>query len=224
MCKVDKVTRNNCRRCRMERFHNRLSLSATSFFFLRCLQYGMKPELVNSTVKRAAQKGSNASEAPRHSITSEVLGNKRDSEVLMSQVSSEVVENVQSNDIEKLVELCYKEEQDSLNQAIDKSPTTGTLLPFKKRRTDHYNEVSIQICDQPLMPFTVEEEYRLHDLIVKREYFNEQSHSSMLEVDPVMVQNAEERMLADMNDNKKITFDEDYLDFFFNISSRIGTI
>jgi len=179
----------------------------------------MKPELVNSTVKRTAQKGSSACEAP---ITPEVLGTKRDSEALMSQVSSEVFENVQSNDIEKLAELCYKEEQDSLNQAIDKSSTTGTLLPFKKRRTDHYNEVSIQICDQPLMPFTVEEEFRLHDLIVKREYFNEQSHSSMLEVNPVFMQNAQERMLADMNENRKITFDEDYLDFFFNISSRIA--
>ena len=173
----------------------------------------MKPELVNSTVKRPVQK---SSIVPMHSNTSASLGYDKESEVLKSDVSSDVFENIQSNDIEKLVELCCEEEHDSLNQAIDNSPSSGTLLPFKKRRTDHYNEVPIKIYDQPVMSFTVEEEYQLCDLIVKREYFNEKSNSIMLESDPVMVQNAQERMYADIKENRKITFDEDYLDFFFN--------
>jgi len=201
-CKVDMITRNNCKKCRME----------------RCIQSGMRPELVNSTVKRQVQK---KSIGPMHSNTSESLRNDKESEVL-SDVSSDVFENIQSNDIEKLVELCCEEEHDSLNQAIDNSPISGTLLPFKKRRTDHYNEVPIKIYDQPVMSFTVEEEYQLCDLIVKREYFNEKSNSNMLESDPVLVQNAQERMFADIKENRKITFDEDYLDFFFNSSSKIA--
>ena len=45
----------------------------------------------------------------------------------------------------------------------------------------------------------------------------------MLEIEPGMVQQTQEKIAADMNAKRKITFTEEYLDFFFNTSSKIGT-
>lgn len=235
----------------------------------RCLQSGMKPELVDATVKTKPQKRSLCDGSQHALINNKPSNNQLDigrkdyseqypvlneivilndiqddnngineyPQVLATNItnpirqqktleSSEVNRNgLDTNiDIEKLVELCYKEEVNTLSCADVSNSTSGTILPFKKRRTDHYNEATMKICNQPLISFTFEEEFRLHDLIVRREYMNEKTLAHMQDIEPTMVKTATERMFADINANRKVTFDEDYLDFYFSASQKIVSV
>jgi hypothetical protein len=169
-------------------------------------------------------------------VISNVKGIKESPQVLTTYItnpirqekkfkSSEVNKHEQNTKIyiEKLVEMCYKEEVNILSCANVGKSTSGTILPFKKRRTDHYNEVTMKICNQPSISFTFEEEFRLHDLIVRREYMNEKTLAHLQDIEPTMVKTATERMFADINANRKVTFDEDYLDFYFSASQKIGS-
>ena len=76
-------------------------------------------------------------------------------------------------DIESLVDNCFTEEFENIK------PNT---LPFKKRRTVHQFEfvtLAINKNQNLNVHFTFEEEFRLHDLIVRRDHLDEEKLKRM---------------------------------------------
>ena len=151
---------------------------------------------------------------------------------------TDIIEEENHNiDIEQIAEVCYTEEQKSISRICrddlsstssvtndDQNSNSRPLLPFKKRRTDHYNGISMKIYDQPSLTFTFEEEFRLEDLIARREYVNYRTISYMEKTNPTMEAAHKKRMYADILNCKKITFDDDYLDFYFGACRKIGKL
>ena len=121
-------------------------------------------------------------------------------------------------DIEQILDICFSEcfdktedskyadqkiHQTILEKRHRKSSTS--VLPFKKRRTVHqfvFLSTAI-IKDQTLIPaFTFEEEFRLHDLEVRRDSMNEETLKFMLQKSP-MIMNTSFETLAESFDKKK---------------------
>jgi len=157
---------------------------------------------------------------------------EQDEKCLIETVAENYQDKTNDVDIERIAEDCYEEEEKrglknitnsiSLNSKTESNSKIGTLLPFKKRRTEHYNGVLVKICDQPLLGFTFEEEFRLHKLIACREYVNEKTVMHMMRTDPAKVVASSDRFNADVKMGRKITFDDEFLDFFFQAGKHIG--
>jgi len=261
-CKVDIVTRTNCKKCRLD----------------RCLQSGMRPELVDATVKSKQPEKSNrpiTSSGLKTTSKCDIFGGstrngqslnvsaasnncvsviqqtsyaqngktsqlrnissnngEQDEKCLTETVTENYEDKTNDVDIERIAEDCYEEEEKrglknitnsiSLNSKTESNSKIGTLLPFKKRRTEHYNGVLVKICDQPLLGFTFEEEFRLHKLIACREYVNEKTVMHMMRTDPAKVVASSDRFNADVKMGRKITFDDEFLDFFFQAGKHIA--
>jgi len=130
-----------------------------------------------------------------------------------------VKENFQKQehiDIESMVEDCFLEELNAKSAATDEISNQSSLsiLPLKKRKSDlistpFYKEDSLTPC------FTLEEEFRLHDLIVRRDAICEETIKFSLEQAPSLLTSMYKEFSRAMEKNRKIIFSESFFDFYF---------
>merc|ERR1712106_311636 len=79
-----------------------------------------------------------------------------------------------------------------------------SVLPFKKRRTMHqfdFLSTAISKDQTPTLSFTFEEEFRLHNLIVRRDYVMEEQFKYMLIKGPMIIKSSMEKLAQDISKN-----------------------
>lgn len=126
-------------------------------------------------------------------------------------------------DIENLVDDCFTSEFQEKKKSESKSKSISSdtlLLPFKKRpRLEHFEYLSslANITQDPVPRLTVEEEFRLHDLLARRDKLSEIHFKHIMTVKP-LTGNA----CIDINkDDGKITYTKEFLDLMLGSGAAV---
>lgn len=131
-------------------------------------------------------------------------------------------------DIEKIVDICFSEEinknedqemteqsyRNSIQEKRQRKISTG--LPFKKRRMcDQFQFLSTAIQNNQTLvaAFTFEEEFRLHDLVVRRDSVVEEMMKYMLLKGPSIMKSSLEQFSKSLNKKEKIHHTESQFEF-----------
>ena len=140
-------------------------------------------------------------------------------------------------DIEKIIDICFAEEIDknedcksnycSSNQEKRqrKVPPLSSVLPFKKRCTDHQFEflsTAIQNNLTLASAFTFEEEFRLHDFVVRRDFVNEEIMKYMCQKSPMIMKSTFDKFSESLHKKSKIHHTETQFEFWMKCSNEFG--
>jgi len=98
---------------------------------------------------------------------------------------------------------------------------SGSPLPLKKRRKIQHYPIALAIDRQqvPTVGFTIEEEYRLHDLVARTELINLQIYKELMSAD--FMRNMMNLFVSSMKKNEKIKTNENDLERYLTSSREL---
>jgi len=124
-------------------------------------------------------------------------------------------------DIEELVDTCFSEEfgggEQNLNISEEVDDITSTvniasIFPFKKRKT--LNQFELMCKDRNFQfSFTFEEDFRLHELIVRRDHLDEEKQKYMMSKGPMVMSSVWGETARSIKNKGKITYSGSYANF-----------
>ena len=166
----------------------------------------------------------------RVSVIKKNESNQAETPILVEKKSTHQCNQEQAEciDIEKMVDICFSEE---INKKEDQASTEqrikSKVLPFKKRQMCHdFEFLSTAIQNNPTLvaAFTFEEEFRLHELIVRRDYMVDEMTEYMLLKGPIIMKSALEQFSNSLNKKEKINQTESQIEFLMKCSHEFGMV
>ena len=133
-------------------------------------------------------------------------------------------------DIEELVDTCFSEEfpggKQNLNISeevddITSAVNIASILPFKERKTQNQFE---SMCKERnfQFSFTFEEDFRLHELIVRRDHLDEEKQKYMMSKGPMIMNSVWGETARSVINKEKITYSGSYVNFVHECSRDLG--
>lgn len=98
---------------------------------------------------------------------------------------------------------------------------SGSPLPLKKRRKMHHYPIALAINRQqiPSLAFTIEEEFRLHDLVVRNDHIQTMTHQELMKTSPETMERMVNLYLT--SQESKIRIQEADMDKACNVSREL---
>ena len=157
----------------------------------------------------------------RVSVIKKHESNQAETPIVAEKKSSHQFDQEQAEciDIEKMVDICFSEEinknedQETTEQSYRNSiqekrqRKISTVLPFKKRRMcDQFEFLSTAIQNNQTLvaAFTFEEEFSVHELIVRRDSMVDEMTEYMLLKGPSILKSALDQFLKSLNKKEKV--------------------
>lgn len=178
-CVVDAVSRTNCKKCR----------------FQKCLQVGMKPEKVDRVRKKA-----NIIKTEVKEEIADIIEQGEEFTLFHEtkrRTSESSHDSNTSIDISALVEECILEEEKVpdyghyLNNALPVTLDEGEASGILKNEEEKFKEESDDLCDNrtqsvivrstPVFNLTFEEDFKIHELLVRRENLFDATFQSLMD-------------------------------------------
>jgi len=134
-------------------------------------------------------------------------------------------------DIENLVDDCFTSEfqekkklkSDSLDFNASVNSDHMLVLPFKKRPRLEYFEYLSSLANRthnPVLRFTMEEEFCLHDMLARRDKLSERYFKHVMEVNPMTTNSCID---IDKEDGK-VTYTQEFLDLMLGSVMEVGCL